>query len=228
MGKALLGEKIMIPKIIHHVWPGSDTFKEKFHAWRQSWIKHHPDWTFYFWRIDNFPKNAHPDISKAINDSKFALTPKSDMMRFEVVRLFGGIYVDTDFECYRPFDEFLNYDFFSGWEDDNRRICPSLFGAVPHHEILEKMSVLSVTNARKAGYDESNKYPHRITSVKPYTTLILNYLSDSKVKVFHRDYFYPIYFKESKREQKEKIVEPYANHHWTGSQPDGWTKLMRF
>ena len=48
----------MIPKIIHHVWPGSDTFKEKFHAWRQSWIKYHPDWTFYFWRIENFQQTV--------------------------------------------------------------------------------------------------------------------------------------------------------------------------
>ena len=50
----------MIPKIIHHVWPGADPFKEKFHNFRNSWMKNHPDWTFYFWRLDNLPENFNP------------------------------------------------------------------------------------------------------------------------------------------------------------------------
>jgi mannosyltransferase OCH1-like enzyme len=101
----------MIPKIIHHVWPGNDDFKEKFHAWRNTWMKHHSDWTFYFWRTTNLPENINSQVKTALLDSKYAITPRSDMLRFEVVRLFGGIYVDTDFECLKPFDQFLNHDF---------------------------------------------------------------------------------------------------------------------
>jgi mannosyltransferase OCH1-like enzyme len=218
----------MIPKIIHHVWPGNDDFKEKFHAWRNTWMKYHPDWTFYFWRTTNLPENINTQVKTALLDPKYAITPRSDMLRFEVVRLFGGIYVDTDFECLKPFNQFLNHDFFSGWEDDNRRICPSLFGAIPNHPILTKMSALSVANAKAAGYEETNNRPHAITSVKPFTTLVQSFINDPKIKIYHRDYFYPVYFKESKREKKEKIVEPFASHHWSGMHEDGWTKITRF
>lgn len=218
----------MIPKIIHHVWPGNDDFKEKFHAWRNTWMKYHPDWTFYFWRTTNLPENINTQVKTALLDPKYAITPRSDMLRFEVVRLFGGIYVDTDFECLKPFNQFLNHDFFSGWEDDNRRICPSLFGAIPNHPILTKMSALSVANAKAAGYEETNNRPHAITSVKPFTTLVQSFINDPKIKIYHRDYFYPVYFKEWKREKKEKIVEPFASHHWSGMHEDGWTKITRF
>lgn len=218
----------MIPKIIHHVWPGNDIFKEKFHAWRNTWMKHHPDWTFHFWRTTNLPENINPQVKTALLDPKYAITPRSDMLRFEVIRLFGGIYVDTDFECLKPFDQFLDHDFFSGWEDDNRRICPSLFGAIPNHPILNKMSELSVANAKAVGYEETNSRPHAITSVKPFTTLLQSFINDPKIKIYHRDYFYPVYFKESKREKKEKIVEPFASHHWSGKHEDGWTKVTRF
>jgi mannosyltransferase OCH1-like enzyme len=218
----------MIPKIIHHVWPGEDSFKEKFHAWRNTWMKHHSDWTFYFWRTNNLPENINLQVKTALLDPKYAITPRSDMLRFEVVRLFGGIYVDTDFECFKPFDQFLNHDFFSGWEDDNRRICPSLFGAIPNHPILTKMSEISIANAKAAGYEETNSRPHAITSVKPFTTLIKSFINDPKIKIYHRDYFYPVYFKEWKREKIEKIVEPFASHHWSGMHEDGWTKVTRF
>ena len=52
----------MIPKIIHHVWPGDDPFREKFHAWRESWMRLHPDWTFYFSYIRNTSNLSTSDL----------------------------------------------------------------------------------------------------------------------------------------------------------------------
>ena len=219
----------MIPKIIHHVWPGNDHFRERFHAWRNSWMQHHPDWTFYFWRLDNLPSNMNPEVRAAANDPGFAVCPKSDMIRFEMVRLFGGIYVDTDMECLRPFDQFLEHSFFSGYEDDERRICPSVFGAEPNHPILTQMSLLSVGNSKKYGYELCNTQPHKYTSVKPFTKLIRAHIEHTpdSVKIYDRNYFYPVYFNEKHR-LNEEAPNSYAKHHWTGNDPDGWTKNPKF
>jgi inositol phosphorylceramide mannosyltransferase catalytic subunit len=217
----------MIPKIIHHVWPGDDLFRERFHAWRESWLKFHPDWTFYFWRLDNLPSNINPDIKRAVLDPNFSVTPKSDMIRFEVVRLFGGVYVDTDMECLKPFDEFRNFKLFSGYEDDERRICPSLFGAEPNHPLLTQMAKLSVDNAFKYGYELANTQPHKYTSVKPFTKLIQGHLADPTIKIYSKEYFYPIYLKEKHR-LSEETPNAYAKHHWTGNDDDGWTKQVKF
>jgi mannosyltransferase OCH1-like enzyme len=219
----------MIPKIIHHVWPGDDPFRERFHVWRTSWMQHHPDWTFYFWRLDNLPINMNPEVRAAANDPEFAVCPKSDMIRFEMVRLFGGIYVDTDMECLRPFDQFLEHSFFSGHEDDERRICPSVFGAEPNHPILTEMSQLSVGNSKKYGYELCNTQPHKYTSVKPFTKLIRVHMEQKPelIKIYDRNYFYPVYFNEKHR-LNEEAPNSYAKHHWTGNDPDGWTKNPKF
>jgi len=227
----------MIPKIIHHVWPGADPFRKKFHTWRTSWMKKHPDWTFYFWRLDNLPDSISPAVKAAANDPGFALCPKSDMIRFEIVRLFGGIYVDTDMECLRSFDPFLDHEFFSGYEDDERRICPSVFGAEPNHPILNHMAKTSVENAQRYGYELCNAQPHKYTSVKPFTKIVRAYMEQQpeqddsslpeSIKVYDRNYFYPVYFNEKHR-LKEKAVGSYAKHHWTGNDPDGWTKGPKF
>jgi mannosyltransferase OCH1-like enzyme len=216
----------MIPKIIHHVWPGSDPFRERFHKWRESWMKFHPDWTFYFWRIDNIPTNTDPKIKQLLLDPRYAITPKSDMLRFEILRLFGGIYVDTDMECLKSFDNFLNLDFFSGYEDDERRICPSLIGAIPNHQILIEMSKISVNGAINAGHELANTQPHKYTSVKPFTKLVRKYLNE-KIVVYPKNYFYPIYFKEKHR-LHEETPNAFAKHHWTGNDEDGWTKQVKF
>jgi mannosyltransferase OCH1-like enzyme len=225
----------MIPKIIHHVWPGADPFRKRFHTWRASWMRKHPDWTFYFWRLDNLPDNISPDVRELANDPGFALCPKADMIRFEIVRVFGGIYVDTDMECLKPFDSFLHHEFFVGYEDDERRICPSVFGAVPNHPILTQMSLTSAGNAKRYGYELCNTQPHKYTSVKPFTKIVRVHQQqqqddsslDNQIEIYDRSYFYPVYFNEKHR-LKEKTPGAYAKHHWTGNDPDGWTKGPRF
>jgi mannosyltransferase OCH1-like enzyme len=217
----------MIPKIIHHVWPGEDSFKEKFYDFRLSWMRHHPDWTFYFWRPSNLPLHLNNKVLKAMNDSKLAITPKSDILRFEIVRAFGGIYVDTDMECLKSFDDLLDNDFFSGFEDDNKTVCPSLFGSVVNHPILEKISSISVENAYKFDYEITNKKPNIITGVKPFTDVVSEYRNLEKVKIYPKHFFYFIDYKERNR-LKETHPESYAKHYWSGKDVDGWTNVVKF
>jgi mannosyltransferase OCH1-like enzyme len=217
----------MIPKIIHHVWPGNDPFKEKFHQWRVSWMKHHPDWTFYFWRLDNLPTSIRPEVMQILQNPNYAITPKSDVLRFEVVRIFGGIYVDTDFECLKPFDDFLHHKFFTGWEDDNRRICPSLFGAEPENPILTEIATTSSRNALLAGADASNARPNVVTSVKPFTVILQKNLDNPDVQIYSRDYFYPIFYKDRGR-LNEECPNAYAKHYWSGMDDDGWCAAPKF
>ena len=227
----------MIPKIIHHVWPGDDPFREKFHAWRESWMRLHPDWTFYFWRTSNLPENINSLARQILLDPSYSITPKSDVLRFEVLRIYGGIYVDTDMECLRPFDNFLNLDMFTGFEDDYRRVCPSLIGCVPEHHLLTEMSKVSISRAIKYGAEVSNERPHVITSVKPFTKIMQKYFNDEDfaqrkvedktVKIFSKDYFYPVYFNE-KHLLSADAPYAYAKHHWTGNDEEGWTKSPKF
>lgn len=227
----------MIPKIIHHVWPGEDPFREKFHRWRETWMKFHPDWNFLFWRTSNLPDNLNPLAREIILNPSYAITPKSDILRFEVLRIYGGIYVDTDMECLKSFDTFLNLDMFSGFEDEYRRVCPSLIGAIPGHPLIAEIADTSVAMANRYGPELSNQKPHVITSVKPFTKIMQKYfqdenfanriVEDEKVKIFSKDYFYPVSFKEKHR-LTEDAPNAYAKHHWTGNDDEGWTKGPKF
>ena len=96
----------MIPKLIHHVWPGEDPFRPELHRFRQSWMQHHPDWSFRFWRTD-LGDGVSGEVRALLADPRYSVVVKSDVARFELLRVHGGIYVDSDLECLRPFDDFL-------------------------------------------------------------------------------------------------------------------------
>jgi len=212
----------MIPKILHHIWPGEDPFKQQFHEWRNTWMKFHPDWTFHFWRLSNLPLDKmDKKIITAIRDPKYSITPKSDLLRFELVRIFGGIYTDTDIECLKPFEQFRSHSLFSGYENDHGTVCPSLFGAEPNNPILIKMCQISINNAINCGYDRTNKYPNKVTSVVPFSDLLKNHLSDNGVKVYPKEVFYPISYNERDR-LSEPTPNAFCKHYWYGKEPDGW------
>lgn len=65
---------------------------------------------------------------------------KSDILRYEILFLLGGLYVDTDFKCIHPFDDVHQAcNFFAGlnFSDKEFNIFNGLIGTAPQHAILK-------------------------------------------------------------------------------------------
>merc|ERR1712070_883833 len=64
---------------------------------------------------------------------------KSDILRYELLFRYGGIYADVDFECFRPFDELTScpIDFFIGISNTKTlELNNGLIGSIPKHPLL--------------------------------------------------------------------------------------------
>src|SRR4051812_9789011 len=116
----------MMPRIFHHVWPGSDVMPAQTERLMETWRYHHPSWELRLWRPDDLRWLAN----RALFDRAPSYAQKADIARYEVVRAFGGVYLDTDMECLQPIDELLTDDltFFAGHEASGS-INISMFGA---------------------------------------------------------------------------------------------------
>ena len=75
---------------------------------------------FRRWNEQNFDVNSVVWVKEALENKKWSLA--SDYIRHYALYTEGGIYMDTDVKVYKPFDEFLKYDFFSSIE-----LHPNLF-----------------------------------------------------------------------------------------------------
>jgi len=92
----------LIPHRIHQIWLGSP-LPDRFKRFTMTWQRHHPSWEYRLW-TDRDVAGLHLH-NQALFDQATNLGEKSDILRLELLYKFGGLYVDTDFECLKSFAE---------------------------------------------------------------------------------------------------------------------------
>lgn len=102
----------MIPKKIHYCWFGGKELPAKFKAYIDTWRAHCPDYEIIEWNESNFDVAQNRYCREAHAAKKWAFV--SDYARLKVLYEHGGVYMDTDVEVLKPFDDLLKYDFFMG------------------------------------------------------------------------------------------------------------------
>ena len=130
----------MIPKIIHYCWFGKGAMPELVERCIASWHTHMPNWEYRLWSEDNFDITTAPRyVQEAYSAKKYAFV--SDYVRLWALEREGGLYMDVDFEVYKPFDDLMEqYDAFAGYEGSKRN--PAMMGvlaAKAHHPFVQGM-----------------------------------------------------------------------------------------
>lgn len=104
----------MIPKKIHYCWFSNDPYPYKIKKCIESWHKHLPDYEFKLWNFNNFPPGKSEWVDSAIQNKKYAFA--ADYIRAYALYNEGGIYLDSDVEVLKSFDNLLNCPYFIGRE----------------------------------------------------------------------------------------------------------------
>jgi len=130
---------LKIPKIIHQIWLGSPV-PEEFESLQQSWIEQHMgrDWMYKLWTDEDVAQMQL--YNQEFYDATDNYGVKSDILRWEILYTYGGVYVDMDYECLRALDDFhYTYDFYTGLQPLDGffvQLGAALFGSRPGHPIL--------------------------------------------------------------------------------------------
>ncbi len=107
----------MIPKIVHYCWFGGKPLPEDAKKCIASWRKYLPDYEIKEWNESNFDVNSNRYVREAYESRKFAFV--TDYVRLYALVMEGGIYMDTDVEVIKSFNQFLHHKAFSGFENNN-------------------------------------------------------------------------------------------------------------
>lgn len=175
-----------IPKIIHLIWVGGN---------KPTWTEHivselkriNFDYEIIEWDDSNI--NFELKNQKLFNQCE-NLGSKSDILRFELLYKYGGIYLDYDNLPVKKFDDLLHYDFFTGTHQDTpNEVWIGVMGSKPNNEIckqyLEDVSNIEPIKKYEIGrvYDETG--PNRLRNI------IQNNQWSCNFKVFVGSEFYP-------------------------------------
>jgi len=103
-----------IPKIIHYCWFGKQSKPNYVEDNIAGWKLIMPDYEVMEWNESNFNININQYVTQAYKAKLFAFV--SDYARLYAMYHYGGIYLDTDVEVLRPFDDLLGNQIVFGFE----------------------------------------------------------------------------------------------------------------
>lgn len=123
-----------IPKIIHYCWFGGKEKPDIVKRCMASWHEHLTDYQLIEWNEHNFDISHNAYVNEAYKAGKFAFV--SDYVRVYALYHYGGIYLDTDVEVFKPFDDLLHHESFWGFEQENF-IATSTIGAAKGNKLIQ-------------------------------------------------------------------------------------------
>ena len=128
----------MIPKKIHYCWFGRGEMPELAQKCIASWHKYMPEWEYKLWNEDNFDVFSVPYTAEAYEARKFAFV--SDYVRLWALCNEGGLYLDVDFEVFKPFDDLLSFKAFAGYEGSKHSpVMMGVCASEPYGEWVTEM-----------------------------------------------------------------------------------------
>lgn len=136
----------MIPHVFHYIWlQGASQLPLAFqdnlrqcqhvnHATVRIWDEH---------TIHALLSEHEPELLPYFMDTQRPFAQRSDIARYVILYVHGGIYVDTDYVCSKPLRNLLSDQidlFYIPFSDiTGERVMNGLFGAAPRHPALHQV-----------------------------------------------------------------------------------------
>jgi hypothetical protein len=138
----------VIPRILHQLWVGSDPPEWVLVAWREWDARFVPEG----WDIRRCRELPEP-VEKLRSTYGISYRSTSDLFRMFMLRVYGGVYVDSDSVPIRSLLPYVGEH--RPWigrpieEHSEVVLCASLMGFPPGHSFLDAVWELAVDNLRK-------------------------------------------------------------------------------
>lgn len=168
-----------------------------------------PGWEFRLWGDDDFGWLQNQRLFDRASDiaqgSEGQL--KSDLARYEMLRLLGGVYLDLDITPggrIEMLEGMLSTECFAGWETDTFANNAVLGSVAAHPLFVDLVDTVPASIEANRG-----KRPNRMTGPHFFTPLALKH----GCTIHPQQAFYPYAYNELERDA-ETFPESVLVHHW--------------
>lgn len=206
----------MIPKIIHYCWLSEEPYPKDIEYCISTWKEKLPDYQFICWNTKNFDVNYLAYTKEAFQAKKWAFV--SDYIRLYALYTYGGIYLDSDIEVIKKFDDLLENKAFTCFEN-NDWVAAWIFGSEQGNPLFKEF--MEEYNDRHFILEDGSY--DMTPNPKPITKRLIKYglkLNNEKqeleyITIYPMDYFCP--FNPMRVPRKIFSENTYANHHFSGA-----------
>lgn len=221
----------MIPKIIHFCWLSNDPYPKKIADCIETWKHHLSDYEIKLWDYTRFPRGKSQWVDQAFDNKKFAFA--ADYIRAYALYYEGGIYLDSDVEVLKNFDEFLSIPYIFGQESDSGLIEAAVMGAEKGNPVFK--TLLDYYDSKpfvtKDGTFDILPLPARLNAIlqKQAKLEVIDSVesfknNDKTICLFAPEFFSPIHIINMRLEKTDKTV---SIHHFAGSWKSPWNQFKK-
>jgi glycosyltransferase involved in cell wall biosynthesis len=201
--------KKTIPKIIHQLWIGP---KPRPSVFMDTWKNMHPDMEYICWNEEEIEKrDLKLECLNKINDM-VEINGKADIIRWEILYKYGGVFLDADSICIESIDDhLLKQSAFAGFENELVRkglVATGTMGFYPNHPLCREA----------IDWILKNEISVEKTGMRAWQTvgpgMITRLMSSGKFKdvtIFPSFYFLPMHFTGNIYNGHGKV---YSHQEW--------------
>ena len=198
-----------IPKIIHQLWIGNKVAPTKL---METWRIKNTDFEYIFWNEDEIIKRGiqlqcHEKIDM-INE----INGKADIIRWEILYEYGGVFIDADSICIEPLDDyFMSKKAFASYENEQVRknlVATGTMGFYPKHPLCRDIIEWIKSNHSN---DFITNYPAWYSVGPGVLTRFLETGNYKDFSVFPSHVFLPLHFSGDPYIGHKKV---YAHQYW--------------
>lgn len=196
----------MIPRRLIRTVPA--TTSDQVETWWNQACELHPDWEHVTLR-DPVDRTKFP-ITSGYWDSCESGAQLADLIRAEELFWRGGIYIDSDFECFHPFTPLLPLAGFAAWED-TEHIPNAVMGFEPDHPALKQVLQFAIERHTMGTWESGVGVTTEVFQDRPDVLLL------------PPGSFYPYHWRSKSTATKTRaeleLMNPWAfgAHHWAHS-----------
>lgn len=206
----------MIPRVVHRIWLGGPE-PEWTQPFADTWRL--PGWNLRQWNEDSVA-SLFPLFNQSLFDNPPDLTPnhlgqfRADLLRYEILHRFGGVWVDTDLECLRPIEPLIDgHECFAAWEEQGRWIANGFMGAAPGHPFIGRLIDGIPASVRR----NEGQRPNRLTGPQ-YLTRQWRAHGRREMAVIEQRLVYPYGHREiADNGPGRDWGDAYCVHHWANA-----------
>ena len=206
----------MIPKTIHYCWFGGAEKPTLIKHCIRSWKKRLPDYEIKEWNESNFDTNMAPFCQEAYAARKYAFV--ADFCRVYALATEGGIYMDTDVEVLKPYDDLLSLPAFTGYEGS--KFLPPVTGTMASiaggEWVKEQLSAYDgIHFVDKEGRMDLTTNTVRISAIMKEG----GFVQDGKKQIYKDMHIFPVEYFCPRQTTGEILMtgNTYCDHHFMGS-----------
>ena len=184
-----------------------------------SWHKYMPDYQYKLWNEDNFDIESIPYVKEAYECRKYAFV--TDYVRLYALFTEGGIYMDTDVEVLKPYDDLLSLTAFTGYEGS--KYLPPVTGTMASEAggewVREQLSAYDGLHfIREDGSMDLTTNTTRISSIMKQG----GFIQDGKKQEYKGMTVFPVEYFCPRQTTGEFLMtdDTYCDHHFMGSWND--------